>query len=106
MINIRNLRIDSASLGQKMLLVDIRPVYEYQNNQRTERVTGYRYDVALPTHSLDKLGVKIEGKQLIEKPADFAEVEFANMEITVFVSNGQPQVTAKATGIALVNKKP
>ena len=36
MLNIRDLRIDPASLGAKKLLVDIVPVYEYKNNQRTD----------------------------------------------------------------------
>jgi len=30
MLNIRDLRIDPASLGRKMLLVDVMPAYEYR----------------------------------------------------------------------------
>ena len=66
MLNIRNLKIDNASLGTKKLLVDISPAYEYKDNKRTDNVTGYRYTVALPEHGLEKLGVKIEGRQLID----------------------------------------
>ena len=40
-------------------------------------MTGYRYVVALPDHQLEKLGVKIEGRQLLEKPEGFAEVGFS-----------------------------
>lgn len=43
MLNLRDLRIDPASLGRKMLLVDVMPAYEYKDGKRTETVTGYRY---------------------------------------------------------------
>lgn len=41
MLNLRDLRIDPASLGRKMLLVDVMPAYEYKDGKRTETVTGY-----------------------------------------------------------------
>ena len=72
MLNIRNLKIDPTSLGEKMLLVDITPAYEYKDGRRLDTVTGYRYIVALPEHGLEKLGVKIDGKQLLEKPDGYA----------------------------------
>ena len=40
MINIRDLRIDPNSLGAQRLLVDILPVFEYKDHQRTENVVG------------------------------------------------------------------
>lgn len=51
MLNIRDLRIDPASLGTKKLLVDVAPAYEYKDGKRTDTVTGYRYIVALPAHT-------------------------------------------------------
>ena len=104
MLNIRNLRIDPDSLGTKKLLVDILPIYEYQNKQRTDTVIGHRYVVALPEHGLEKLGIKIDGKQLMEKPDGFAEVEFQNLEVNVYESQGHPQISAKASGISLADK--
>lgn len=104
MINIRDLRIDPASLGAKKLLVDIVPVYEYKNNQRTDEVVAFRYIVALPALRLEKIGVKIDGKQLMDKPDGFAEVEFSDLEVSAYESQGHTQVTAKATGIMLVDK--
>lgn len=106
MLNIRYLKIDPTSLGTKKLLVDITPAYEYKDGRRMETITGYRYVVALPEHSLEKLGVKIEGKQLLEKPEGFAEVEFSGLEVFAYESQGRTQISAKATGISLVNKKP
>lgn len=104
MINIRDLRIDPASLGRKKLLVDVLPAYEYRDGRKTDTVVGYRYIIALPEHGLEKLGVKIEGKQIMEKPVGYVEVEFSDIEITVYESQGKAHVTAKAKGITIVNK--
>lgn len=105
MINIRDLRIDPASLGTKKWLVDIMPAYEYKDGKRTDTVTGYRYIVALPAHGLEKLGIKIDGKQLVEKPEGFIEVEFAGLEVSAYETQGHVQITAKATGISRRQEK-
>lgn len=104
MLNIRDLRIDPASLGAKKLLVDIVPVYEYKDNKRTDVVVAYRYIVALPELRLEKIGVKIDGKQLMNEPDGFAEVEFSSLEVSAYESQGHTQITAKATGVTLVNQ--
>jgi len=104
MLNIRDLRIDPASLGAKKLLVDVAPAYEYKDGKRTDTVTGYRYIVALPAHSLEKIGVRIDGKQLMEKPEGFVEVEFADLEVAAYESQGHVQFTAKASNISTVRK--
>lgn len=103
MLNIRNLKIDPTSLGEKMLLVDITPAYEYKDGRRLDTVTGYRYIVALPEHGLEKLGVKIDGKQLLDKPDGFAEVEFIGLEVFAYESQGKTQISARATGITLLD---
>ncbi len=104
MLKVRDLRIDPASLGAKKLLVDIAPAYQYDNGKRTDNVTGYRYIIALPAHSLEKIGVRIDGKQLMEKPEGFAEVEFSDLEVSAYESQGHVQLTAKATGISAAKK--
>ena len=104
MLNIRDLRIDPASLGSKKLQVDITPAYEYKDGKRTDNLTGYRYTVALPEHGLDKISVRIDGKQLIEKPEGYIEVEFNGLEVNAYESQGHVQFTAKATGISPVRK--
>ena len=102
MINIRDLRIDPNSLGAQKLLVDILPVFEYKDHQRTENVVGYRYVIALPSHSLEKIGVRIDGKQQLEKPDGYGEVEFEGLELTLYEAQGHVQMTAKAQGIVLI----
>ena len=104
MINIRDLRIDPNSLGAQKLLVDILPVFEYQDHQRTENVVGYRYVIALPSHSLEKIGVRIDGKQQMEKPDGYAEVQFDGLELTIYEAQGHVQLSAKAQGIMLAKK--
>lgn len=51
MLSIRDVKIDNASLGQKKLLTDVQPAYEYKDGKRTDNITGYRYEVALVSHS-------------------------------------------------------
>ena len=71
----------------------------------TDTVTGYRYSIAMPERKMEKINVRIDGKQLMEAPEGYVEVKFAGLEIFVYFSNGQPQVGAKATSIALANTK-
>ena len=59
MLNIRDLKIDPASLGKPLLLVEVRPYSEYKDGKAVEGIAGYRYDVCLAAHRLEKLGVKI-----------------------------------------------
>ena len=104
MLNIRDMRIDPACLGQKKLLVDVVPVHEYRDNKRTDTVVAYRYIVALPELRLEKIGVKIDGRQLLDKPENFVEVEFDGLEVSAYESQGHTQITAKATGVSLVSQ--
>lgn len=104
MVDIRKLDIDNRSLGKKMLLVDIAPAYEYKDGRRTDKLVGYRYIVALPEHGLEKIGVRIEDTSPpMEKPDGYAEVEFTGLKVGLYESQGHVQITAKATGIHLVN---
>ena len=102
MLNIRDLKIDNASLGRKMLLVEVVPAYEYKDKQRTDTITGYRYVVCLVDHHLEKLNVRIDGPQLMAQPDGFVEVEFEGLEVRGYESQGKVQFTAKATGIFAV----
>ena len=102
MLNIRDLKIDNASLGQKKLLVEVVPAYEYKDKQRTDTITGYRYVVCLVDHHLEKLNVRIDGAQLMAQPDGFVEVEFEGLEVRAYENKGVVNFTAKATGIFAV----
>ena len=102
MLNIRDLKINNASLGRKMLLVEVVPAYEYKDKQRTDTITGYRYVVCLVDHHLEKLNVRIDGPPLMEQPDGFVEVAFEGLEVRGYEAQGKVQFTAKATGIFAV----
>jgi hypothetical protein len=68
MLKLNDLRIDPISLGHELLLVDIMPCYAYINGNKTDSINGYCYVVAMPEHNLEKIGVKIAGKKLMERP--------------------------------------
>lgn len=106
MLSIRDVKIDNGSLGQKKLLTGVQPAYEYKDGKRTDNITGYRYEVALVSHNLDKLSVRIDGKQLMDAPEDgFIEVEFTGLEVGAYEKDGHVLFTAKATGIAPAGRK-
>lgn len=65
-MKLSDLIIDPASLGKRFWLVDVIPSYAYQNGQRTDTVTGYRYTVALPDKGLDKINMRIDGQQRMD----------------------------------------
>jgi len=106
MLKLQDLIIAPESLGSKLWLVDIIPAYTYENNKRTDEILGYKYIVALPEKGLEKISVKIDGKQQLEKPeSGFVDVRFDNLEVFIYWLNGTPNVAARATKISLVNNK-
>lgn len=107
MFSVNDIVIDArASVGAPMLLTDISPVYKYENQHRTDEITGYKYSCALPAKRLDKISVKIDGAQKMEAPAEgFIEVDFVDLELFLYSMNGQIQVGARATNIVPVKTK-
>jgi len=104
-MKITDLIIAPESLGEKLWLTEVSAVYEYKDNRRTENIVGYRYTICLPDKQFEKLGVKVDGKKLLETPESYASVKFDGLEVFIYWLNGQPQVGAKATNISLVNNK-
>ncbi len=101
MLSLRDVRIDPSSLGEKLILVDVKPAYEYAGGNRTDKLLGYRYEVCLPEHRLEKLKVLIPGPQQLEMLEDFPEVLFADLEVRAYESKTGVQFTATATSIVL-----
>ena len=98
-MTLRDVLISNASLGKPMLLVEVVPAYEYQDQKRTDKITGYRYVVCLVAHHLEKLSVRIDGPQLMESPDSFVEVLFSDLEVSGYEAQGKVLFTAKASGI-------
>ena len=103
-MNITDLKISNESLGRKLWLVDVLPVYEYKNNERTDKVCGYKYTVVMPEKNFDRIGIKVEGRKLLDKPDGYAEVVFDGLELFIYWMNSQPHVGARATGVVLANQ--
>ena len=100
-MKLSDLIIDPASLGKRFWLVDVIPSYAYQNGQRTDTVTGYRYTVALPDKGLDKINVRIDGDQQMDAPASFVEVRFAELEPYLYtLTVGDKPVYIPAGGLS------
>ena len=104
-MKLTDLIISPKSLGDKLWLVDVLPMYEYKNGFRTDAITGYRYTVALPEKGLDKVDVRIDGQQQMDAPAGYVAVCFDTLEVSIYWYKGDYHVGAKATGIHLVNPK-
>jgi len=103
-MKITDLKVDLKSIGSKYWLVEVLPVYVYENGRRTDNISAYRYMIALPERNLEKIGVKVEGQQQLETPNGYVEVTFTDLELFIFWYNGDYQVGAKAKGITLVNQ--
>lgn len=101
-MKLSDLIIDPASLGKRFWLVDVIPSYAYQNGQRTDTVTGYRYTVALPDKGLDKINVRIDGDQQMDAPVSFVEVRFAELEPYLYWSGGEYHLGARAIAVPRV----
>lgn len=101
-MNINGLKIDNAVFGNKFILTDIKPYKSYKDGAAGE-VEGYRYEVALPALGLEKVSVKIAGRQLLDMPKeDFPLVRFSNLYAKIYVVNGNAGVSITADGINVV----
>ena len=59
MIKLHALKIDVvATLGKRYWLTEVRPVYKYTDNKKTDEIDGYRYTIVLPERGLEKISVK------------------------------------------------
>lgn len=103
-MNTRNVVIDAdKTIGRNPVLTDVKVAYAYVNGQRTDEIEGFRYEVALPDRGFDKLVVKIDGEQQIEKPIDnYPTVSFDGLELNLgWTPNGYVvRATAKRIRIS------
>lgn len=107
-MEIKNLIIDSnRSVGKNLVLVDVAPIKSYIDGRRTDEVSGYRYTVAMPDKAFDKLVVKIDGEQKLDKPEEgnYPKVVFDNLELSLYWSPEGHKVSAKADDIMLAEGK-
>ena len=100
-LNIGDLLIDNRSLGEGMLLTDVRPTYEYADKKRTDKVVGYAYTGALTAHKYADLTVKINGDKQIDLTGESTPVRFEGLKFRAYKSyrDGEVYLTASAESI-------
>lgn len=100
-----NIKINNNAY-KKAFITDVRPCYDYQDGNRTNDITAYKYKAVYPELGFDGFYVKIQGEQLMEKPKEgYIEAEFQNIELFIYCIDGRIQLSAKADGIHVTNKK-
>ncbi len=106
MIKLKNVVVDvRKTVGNVTLLTDIKPVYRYQNGNRTDEVTGYKYEVCLPERHLDKLDVYIDGPKKMEEPTGNIPVEFESLVLFIGWSHYGYELKASAINIIALEPK-
>jgi len=105
-MKLSEMRIDTdKTFGKKYWLVDVAPVYEYKDGEKTDNVAAYRYTVTLPEKNFEKIGVKIPGMPVVDHVDGYAECKFAGLEAGVYQSGRDFAISAKADSIELIGKK-
>ena len=100
-LKVTDLKIDAKSLGEVFLLADIVPAYEYKDGEKTDKLIGYTYQVVLPSHKMEKVGIKVLNKPCLidiekEEIPIGTNVKFLGLDVGTYYS--------KANGISLTIK--
>lgn len=105
-LQLRNLKPDvAATVGDTLLLTDIRPTYRFDNNMRTNDVIGTTYEVLLADRQYLQLRVKIPGQRQIDLAVldgQTPRVRVIGLELTPYAINGRTGVSAKAESIEII----
>ena len=106
-MDIKKVLVDNRCLGGEMLCVGCKPYYAYTPDGQKGAQQGYTYDVCLPAHGFDKLGVKIEGDRQIEIPeGGHVAVTLTDLAVRPYVGrDGRLAFSASASAIKPLNNK-
>ena len=100
MLNLSELIIDPRSVGKKLFLVAVKPVYDYREGHRvSDEPVGYKYEVALPDKHMEKLSVRIDGACQMEEPDSFCEVVLEGLQLSLYWTPNGHQIKATASKI-------
>ena len=106
-LQIRNLKPDvAATIGETLLLTDIRPTYRFENNIRTNAVIGTTYEVLLADRQYMQLRIKVSGQQQLDPAVldgQTPRVHVTGLELTPYAINGRTGVSAKAESIEIID---
>ena len=99
-MNITKLRLTPAVLGNQLLLVAVKPEYEYQNGVRTNKIIGYKYEVVASELGFEHVTVKIAGEQQMDTPdGGYTEVNFEGLQVFLYWRQGSYDLGCTATKI-------
>ena len=106
MLNLSELIIDPRSVGKKLFLVAVKPVYDYREGHRiSDEPVGYKYEIALPEKNMEKLSVRIDGDCQMEEPESFQEVVLDGLQLSLYWTPQGHQIRATASKIRPVVMK-
>lgn len=100
-ISLSGLRIMLEDLGTEFLVTAVRPYYAYANDQRTDKVEGYKYSTVLPTKGFAKVDIKVPGPQRLDvPPTGYVPVRYDNLDVKLYYdNNNRVQLSAKAMDV-------
>ncbi|HEM3204028.1 TPA: hypothetical protein U0910_002101 [Streptococcus suis 8830] len=87
-----------ATAGEKFVVLNKQPLFEYQDNQKTLNIIGSKLTV-ISLLDYEKYIVKLP--QLVEDLLvnDRDQVGFDNLEAVPYIQNGRIALSLKATGV-------
>ncbi|MDM5373541.1 MULTISPECIES: hypothetical protein [Bacillus cereus group] len=101
----------AATLGETLLLVDVKPAYERIEKEngkfeRTEKILNYVYTVVCVERKFEKVSIKIDEPRPLydEEVPDNTYVGFSGLIINPYVSNGWINLSAKADRCVVIEE--
>jgi len=89
-LGLENIVIDAeGTFGSEKLVVGVHSSYAYVNNQKTDTIDAWNYEILLPKAGFEKIPVKIKNVECAPFLKDFQAgqsipVEFKNLTIKAF----------------------
>ena len=107
-VSLSGLHILPDDLGAEFLVTGVRLYYAYANDQRTDKVEGYKYSTVLPAKQFAKLDVKVPGSQRLDVPhGEYVPVRYDGLEAKLYYDhNNRVQLSLKATDVHRLVDKP
>ena len=88
----------ATSLGT-MKYIGRKPIREYVDNQPTDNITGYRYELVLPEMGYAQIAVKVLGAAQLDEPAEPYDVTLKGLHIVPYTRGQSVELSFKADGI-------
>lgn len=98
-----------ATLGKTLLLVEVKAAYERIEKgkgefEKTDKISHYTYTVVALERKFEKISIKIDEPRPLfdDEVPNNVYVQFENLTITPYVSNGWIQLSAKADKCVII----